>query len=237
MALTLPDVSIKLQYFEVHWLIFLFFSEVFIHQCDQQKLWTPEICHKFLILFLSKLTLTTSHTKTANRITIKNICQVYENKKNQKADILLKIILQQLQLTGTIKDFFLSVKTIVFIHINQLFPLFSHSLWTLYKHTFLTLNENLSKIPETLSTQVNITLFSLFIYLIVWKHKIRWWIPKEHKLCISRINTPLTVQRVQIAGGETFSTAEKWKYEAWLQFPEKEESNKKSLQWGTYTYR
>ena len=105
--------------------------------------------------------------QTANRITIKNICQVYENKKNQKAEILLKIILQQLQLTGTIKDFFLSVKTIVFIHINQLFPLFSHSLWTLYKGTFLTLNENLSKIPETLSTQVDITLFSLFIYLIV----------------------------------------------------------------------
>lgn len=107
-----------------------------------------------LNLFLSKLTLTTSQT-------IKNICQVDENKKNQKAEILLEIILQQLPLTGTIKDFFLSAKTIVFIPINQLFLLFSHSLWTLYKDTFLTLNENLSKIPETLYTQVKITL--LFI--------------------------------------------------------------------------
>lgn len=190
----LPNLSIKLQYFEVHWLIFLFFSEVFIYQCDQQKLSTPEICHQFLILFLSKLTLTTSQT-------IKNICQVDENKKNQKAEILLEIILQQLPLTGTIKDFFLSAKTIVFIPINQLFLLFSHSLWTLYKDTFFTLNENLSKIPETLYTQVKITLFSLFIYLIVWKYKIRWWITKEHKLSSSRINTPLTVQGVQIGGG------------------------------------
>lgn len=136
----LPDVSIKLQYLEVHWLIFLFFSEVFIYQCDQEKLSTPEICHKFLILFLSKLTLTTSHTKTANRVTIKNICQVYENKKNQKAEILLKIILQQLQLTGTIKDFFLcqnhsfhshqSTFSIVFtLTVDPLQRYFPHTEW------------------------------------------------------------------------------------------------------------
>ena len=98
----------------------------------------------------------------------------------------------------------LAVETWVFVNVNQPFPWFSHALRQrregrrltriilndtgVFNFYFIKMKGYIAKTTRSLPTdwnsrnsKVNVKVFKLFIYLIVWKHGSRGRIAKEHK--------------------------------------------------------